>query len=195
MVNYAILDDEELVNRLRVRDADALEAIYERHVRPVYSLALKMLGDTATAEEVVQEVFLKLWKQPERYVSGRGRLRTWLLGVTHNRAVDELRVRRSDTVHRRTEDVAAVMDVADDAPGPAEVAWVSVQQDAVRRALATLPPVQRVTIELAYFRGMTHFEIAAELNEPLGTVKTRLRLGMQKLRQALEAERIWVGIP
>jgi RNA polymerase sigma-70 factor (ECF subfamily) len=191
MIDYRGAEDEVLVARLAEKDAVALETLYDRHVRPVFSLALKMLGDVAAAEEVVQEVFLKLWRHPERYVGSRGRFRSWLLGVTHHRAVDTLRSRRAEHARRmaaqREHEALQVLDRGSD---PAELAWLSVQLDSIQRALEALPLEQREVIELAYFRGMPHSEIAAALGEPLGTVKTRLRLAIQKLRVALEVEQL-----
>lgn len=187
-------EDEALVARLRERDASALESLYDRHSRPVFSLALKMLGDVTAAEEVVQEVFLKLWRHPERYSAERGRFRTWLLGVTHHRTIDALRSRRAELAHRGDyDDPGDALLIPDGDPDPAELAWLSVQQDTIRKALQELPDVQREAIELAFFKGLTHSEIAAYLHEPLGTIKTRVRLGMQKLRLTLESERVWAG--
>lgn len=196
MIDYRGAEDEVLVARLAAKDGDALEALYDRHSRPVFSLALKMLGDVTAAEEIVQEVFLKLWRNPERYVAGRGRFRSWLLGVTHHRAVDELRSRRVET-HRRVvgNAEAETLRIPDSDPDPAEAAWLGMQHDIVQRALDALPPEQRTAIELAYFQGMTHSEIAEALGEPLGTIKTRLRLAIQKLRSALETERLWIVKP
>jgi RNA polymerase sigma-70 factor (ECF subfamily) len=192
MIEYRGAEDEVLVARLAEKDADALEALYDRHSRPVFSLALKMLGEVTAAEEVVQEVFLKLWRNPERFVAGRGKFRSWLLGVTHHRAVDELRARRADAQRRAGGDAEAeTLRIPDRDPDPAEAAWLGVQHDIVQRALDTLPAEQREVIDLAYFKGLTHSEIAAALGEPLGTVKTRLRLAIQKLRSALEMERLW----
>jgi RNA polymerase sigma-70 factor (ECF subfamily) len=196
MTDYQSIGDEALVARLAEKDADALEVLYDRHSRPVFSLALKMLGDVTIAEEVVQEVFLKLWRNPDRFVAGRGKFRTWLLGVTHHRAIDEIRSRRSDTLRRATGDhEAEAMLIQDPDPDPSELAWLGVQHEVVQRAMDTLPAEQREVIDLAYFKGLTHSEIAATLGEPLGTVKTRVRLAIQKLRVALESERLWVGKP
>ncbi|MCS6802789.1 MAG: sigma-70 family RNA polymerase sigma factor [Chloroflexota bacterium] len=195
MIDYQGAEDEVLVARLAAKDAAALEALYDRHARPVFSLALRMLGDVTAAEEIVQEVFLKLWRSPERFVASRGTFRSWILGVTHHRAVDELRSRRAESLRRVAggEAEAETLRVPDTAPDPAEAAWRGVQHQIVRRALETLPTEQREVIELAYFKGLTHSEIAATLGEPLGTVKTRLRLAIQKLRAALAAEQLWVG--
>lgn len=182
-VNHAELADEALAGLLARRDVGALETLYARHARAVYSLALKMLAEPPAAEEVVQECFLKLWRQPELYQAQRGRLLPWLLGVAHHRAIDRLRRRRLEQRHT----VHGEIDVPANGQGdPERHAWGRLCSEAVRRALATLPPTQRQVLELGYLKGMTQSEIAAALNEPLGTVKTRMRLAMQKLRTAPE---------
>ena len=182
-VNHAELADEALAGLLARQDVGALETLYARHARAVYSLALKMPAEPPAAEEVVQECFLKLWRQPELYQAQRGRLLPWLLGVAHHRAVDRLRRRRLEQRHT----VQGEIDVPSHGQGdPERHAWGSLCAEAVRRALATLPPTQRQVLELGYLKGMTQSEIAAALNEPLGTVKTRMRLAMQKLRAAPE---------
>ena len=192
-VDYADQSDEGLVELLGRRDVAALETLYGRHARAVYSLSLKMLGDPAAAEEVVQEAFLKLWRQPHLYQAERGKLLPWLLGVTHHRAVDQLRRRRLEQRHT----VDGEFDPPAGGEGdPEQHAWGRFRVEAVGRALAMLPPSQRVALELAYLRGMTQAEIAAALGEPLGTIKTRMRLAMQKLRAvpelaALAAEGGW----
>jgi RNA polymerase sigma-70 factor (ECF subfamily) len=182
-VDYASQTDEALVDLLHRGDVQALETLYARHARAVYSLSLKMLGEQAGAEEVVQEAFLKLWRQPELYRSDRGRLSSWLLGVTHHRAVDQLRRRRLEARHSANGEVQPSAGPQTD---PEQQLWDSVQAEAVWQALADLPPSQRLTLELAYLRGMTQAEIAAYLGEPLGTIKTRMRLAMQKLRSRPE---------
>jgi RNA polymerase sigma-70 factor (ECF subfamily) len=178
-VDYADQADEELVSLLGRRDVRALEILYSRHARAVYSLSLKMLGEPAAAEEIVQECFLKLWRQPELYQADRGKLLSWLLGVTHHRAVDQLRRRRLEQRHTINEEVQPSADGGTD---PEQHLWGRFQMEAVERALADLPPSQRLALELAYLGGMTQVEIAASLGEPLGTIKTRMRLAMQKLR-------------
>lgn len=172
--------DYRLVERLRQRDVRALEALYDLHARAVYSLSLKMLGDPTAAEENVQEIFLKLWRQPELYQAERGKLLSWLLGVTHHRAVDQLRRRKLEQGHRFDGEVDTP--VTNGAGDPEKHAWGRFQQEALDRALCGLPPSQRVPVELAYLRGMTQAEIATLLGAPLGTIKTRMRLAMQKLR-------------
>jgi RNA polymerase sigma-70 factor (ECF subfamily) len=183
-VDYALARDEELVARLLQRDERALERLYDRYGRATYSLVLKMLRDPARAEEVCQEVFLKLWRRPESYVAGRGAFATWLLSVAHHRAIDELRTRRHE-VFSLSGDEFAPRELIDDASDLADGAWVREQRAAVRTALATLPPSQRQAVELAYFAGLTQREISERLGEPLGTIKTRIRLAMQKLRTCL----------
>src|SRR5712691_3566409 len=178
-VNYADQTDEALVALLGSRDVHALESLYARHARAVYSLALKMLGDPTAAEEIVQECFLKLWRQPELYLPERGKLLSWLLGVTHHRAVDQLRRRKLE--QRFVSDGDLEPQAGGDGD-PELQAWGRFQSEAVGRALASLPPSQRLALELAYLRGMTQAEIAASLGEPLGTIKTRTRLAIQKLR-------------
>lgn len=171
--------DELLAERLARQDVRALELLYGRHARAVYSLALKMLADQPAAEEIVQESFLKLWRQPELYVARRGKLLPWLLGVAHHRCVDRLRRRRLEQRHSFDGEIDIPSNGEDD---PERRVWGQLQSEAIGRALATLPPTQRQVLELAYLRGMTQVEIAASLGQPLGTIKTRMRLAMQKLR-------------
>ena len=182
-VDRAELADEVLAELIARREVAALEALYHRHARAVYSLALKMLADPAGAEEIVQECFLKLWRQPELYQARRGRLLPWMLGVAHHRAIDRLRRRRLEQRHA----IDGLPDVPSNGEGdPERHVWGRFQVEAVGRALAELPPTQRQVLELAYLRGMTQTEIATSLGEPLGTIKTRMRLAMQKLRAVPE---------
>ncbi len=182
-LEYSSAGDESLVLLLHQRDVRALEPIYARHTRAVYSLALKILADPTVAEEVVQECFLKLWRQPELYQPERGKLISWLLGVTHHRAIDLIRRRRLEQRYAVDGEVDAPTGREAD---PEQLVWGRFQVEAVGRALATLPASQRLTLELAYLHGMTQVEIATSLGEPLGTIKTRMRLAMQKLRAVPE---------
>lgn len=174
-----------LIGRLLARDPGALAEIYDRHGRAVYALALRILCDPTGAEDVTHDVFLKLWWKPERYRAERGSLRAWLLSVAHNRAIDLWR-------HRQLGPRRFVTDEPDSQPMGAD-ASVDLGEDAVRAeevarvrwALAQIPRAQREVIELAFLEGKTHVEISAELGEPLGTAKTRIRLGMRKLRALL----------
>lgn len=193
-------DDIRLFELVLRGDARALELIYERHSRGVYSLAVRLLSDGPAAEEVVQETFLKLWRHPSAYQPSRGRLLPWLLGVAHHHTVDLLRRRQLE--HRHRVDAAAtngdgVADVVDSLgltsaeDDPQAYAGVFDQRVAIGRALAALPIEQRQPLELAYYRGRTQQEIALLLGVPLGTVKTRMRLGLQQLRRVPELAAVW----
>jgi RNA polymerase sigma-70 factor (ECF subfamily) len=183
-VDYARALDEELIGLVAQRDERALERLYERYGRAIYSLVFRMLRDPGRAEEVAQEVFLKVWRRPTSYVAGRGPFATWLLSVAHHRAIDELRARRHQPLPIDGPDGPGA-DVVDEGDGLDELTWLRERRSAVRGALTTLPAPQRAAIELAYFGGLTQREIADRLGEPLGTIKTRMRLAMQKLRGSL----------
>ncbi len=167
-------------------ELEALEGLYDRYSSLVFSVAVRVLNDRQLAEDVTQEVFLRLWRRPGSYDPERSRFRSWLMSVTRNRSIDERRrvVRRLRLEERED-------DAAPDPPGPERFhdpqleAELAEDRRAVREALTRLPPPQREVIELAYFGGLTQVEIAALTREPLGTVKTRIRLGIQKLRVAL----------
>jgi RNA polymerase sigma-70 factor (ECF subfamily) len=192
-VDYAHVRDEELVGLVARQDERALERLYDRYGRATYSLVLKMLRDPARAEEITQEVFLKLWQRPSSYVAGRGPFATWLLSVAHHRTVDELRARRHDTLPLMEEE-NPTRELIDDGTDLADAAWIREQRVAVRLALETLPGSQRHAIELAYFAGLTQREIADRLGEPLGTIKTRTRLALQKLRVVLNGSTLADGL-
>ncbi len=200
-VGGAVDDEATLVASVASGDAHALEQLYERHSRGVYSLALRLLTDGPAAEEVVQETFLKLWRQPTAYQPSRGRLLPWLLGVAHHHAVDLLRRRQLEQRHRVASlpyvngegltDLLDSLGLTSSEGDPESRASGFEQQLAVARALGTLPIEQRLPVELAYYKGMTQLEIATLLGLPLGTVKTRMRLGLQQLRKAPELSRLW----
>jgi RNA polymerase sigma-70 factor, ECF subfamily len=177
------LADEELMQLLCRGDARAFEVVYDRHGSAAFSLAYRMVGLRATAEEVVQEAFLALWRSNARYDRTRGSVRTWILGIVHNRAIDAL---RRAMVHdrRRASDEGLEERFETGERTDAEVARRDEARE-VRSALDTLPPDQLRVIELAYFGGFTHSEIASMLDEPLGTVKGRMRLGLAKMRDQL----------
>ncbi len=162
----------------------ALAELYDRYARLVFSLALKVLNDRASAEEMVQEVFAKVWRGAGDYTPERGKFSSWLIGITHHRCIDELRRRRVRPVTESTDEEPLLELAGDD--DPAEAAFYSLERARVRRALSKIPTEQRVVIELAFFEGLTHQEIAQRCGEPLGTVKTRVRLGMQKLKELLK---------
>jgi len=184
------LTDEALMLAVTGRDECAFAVLYDRYADLVYSASLRVLGDTQQAEDTTQDVFVRLWRRPESFVAERGRFMSWLMSVTRNRAVDELRSRG----RRRRREVATGGALDDDRPlqvpghddDPLGAAQLHEQQMLVRRALAELPAEQKVALELAYFGGLTQQEISGLLHEPLGTIKTRIRLGMQKLHRSLE---------
>ena len=179
----ASLADEDLMERAGRGDAKAFSLIYDRHSGPAYSLAYRMCGRKGTADDVVQEAFLSLWRAGARYDASRGSVRTWILGIVHNRAIDAL---RRSTVHdsRRASDEG--IEERFEARERTDVEAIA-RGDApqMRAALETLPADQLRVIELAYFGGFTHTEIAEMLDTPLGTVKGRMRLGLEKLRAVL----------
>jgi RNA polymerase sigma-70 factor, ECF subfamily len=174
---------EELMGLVREGDVDAFEVIFDRHASAAFSLAYRMCGRAAAAEDIVQDAFLSLWRSGGGYDSRRGSVRSWVLSVVHNRAIDAFR--RSGVRDRR--------DVADDGiaerlPAPDATDAEVERRDAARQlrtALDELPPDQRQVIELAYFGGFTHAEIADMLDLPPGTVKGRMRLGLNKMRYVL----------
>jgi RNA polymerase sigma-70 factor (ECF subfamily) len=146
-----------------------------------------MLGEPALCEEVVQEVFLKIWTQPSSFSALKGKFASWLLSMVHHRCIDELRRRSRTEVALEDPSTGGILSTAPDPePQPLEQVWTKETQTAVRAALAQIPQNQRQVLELAYFMGLSHSQIAARLGQPLGTVKTRIRLGMQSLRQLLE---------
>ena len=168
-------------------DLAALDLLYTHYARPVFSLAVRILGDPADAEEVTQDVFERVWRHAPTFDPSRGRLGTWLLSMTHHVAIDYLRKRqrRPATMGGGAAELAArvVPDTGVDVSG---AVLHNVEAEQVRRALRSLPPTQQQAIELAYFGGLSHLEIAALLGDPLGTVKARIRRGMERLRSALE---------
>lgn len=178
--------DAALVRRLSAREGGALDVLYARYGRPAYSLALRIIGDSGFAEDVVQEVFLALWRDPSRYDPGRGGFASWLLSLTHHKAVDA--VRREESLRRRrqaaTEDTVAMADENGTASVDEEV-WSVLRGERVRKALRDLPDAQREALALAYFGGYTQREVASLTDTPLGTVKTRMLAGMRKLRESL----------
>ena len=187
--DYKQLRDEELMQRLLHKDKRAFEAIFDRYGDLVYSTSLRVLRDAHLAQDVSQEIFVRLWRKPESYVAERGRFLTWLISVTRNRAVDEIRSRGRRLRHETASPEEQEREIpAGEANDPALNAQLAEQARTVRTALAELPPEQRQVIELAYFGGLTQQEISDRLDQPLGTVKTRIRLGMQKLRAALAPE-------
>lgn len=179
--------DEQLLEMVKRGDSSALEELYERYVRQCFGLALRMLSEPAHCEEVVQEVFLKVWTQPQSYSSQKGKFASWLLSMVHHRCIDELRKRSRTEVALEDPATGSYLTTEPDPElQPVDQIWVREQQTAVRAALSQIPQNQRQVLEMAYFLGLSHSQIATKLDQPLGTVKTRIRLGMQSLRQLLE---------
>jgi RNA polymerase sigma-70 factor, ECF subfamily len=176
----AFLADEDLMFFADYGDKEALGTLYDRHSRTAYSLAYRMMGDRPAAEDLVQEAFLKVWRAAGSYRAERGSVRTWILSIVHNRGIEHLRTMASC---RRVHDkVEATTSVAQPSEAFAET-WRNSQREQVREALRILPPEQLKVLELAYYSGYTHVEIADLLDLPLGTVKGRMRLGLQKIRE------------
>jgi RNA polymerase sigma-70 factor (ECF subfamily) len=177
------LADEDLIQLSSRGDAAAFQIIYERHTDAAYSLAYRMCGRRGVAEDVTQEAFLALWRSGTRYDRTRGSVRTWVLGIVHNRAIDAL---RRSLVHDRRRASDEGLEERFEAPENTEVE-VARRDEAreIRVALKELPREQSHVIELAYFGGFTHTEIASMLNAPVGTIKGRMRLGLAKMRLAL----------
>ena len=172
-----------LIERTANGEETALAALYDATCALVNGLAVRILGDRGAAEEVTADVYLQVWRQAVRYDGGRGAPLTWLLTLTRSRAIDRLRAGANQRASSAP--LRAALHVASDAPGPEEHSTVRQRRRVVQRALTRLPSDQRRALELAYFEGLSHSEIAATLGEPLGTVKTRVRLGMLRLRDTL----------
>jgi RNA polymerase sigma-70 factor (ECF subfamily) len=174
--------DEDLIASIQRKDVQALEMLYDRYRVVAYSLALRMLSSATDAEEVVQEAFLSVWRSAATYRPERSNGRSWLLSIVHHKSIDKLRGRQSRIQGVALEEGMGVPDSQD--------VWREVSQnltgDDVKRALAELPAEQRETIELAYYKGYTHSQIAELMQVPLGTVKGRMRIGLHKLKAALE---------
>ena len=171
------------VSQVAQGDESALARLYDASSRLVYGLALRILGEAGAAEEVTLDVYLQVWRQADRFDAARGRASTWLMTMARSRAIDKLRARPQELSESETLEVVA--DTRSEVPGPEQSAALAQQQDQVRKALETLNDEQRQAIELAFFNGLSQSEIALKLNEPLGTIKTRIRNGMLKLRELL----------
>jgi RNA polymerase sigma-70 factor (ECF subfamily) len=180
------LADEEVMVLLRDGNADAFEVIYDRHGGAAFSLAYRMVGDRNVAEDITQEAFLSMWRSRVRFDRERGSVRTWVLGIVHHRTIDAL---RRNIAHDRRRTSAEGLEERQEAPERTEVE-VARRDEAreVREAMQTLPGEQLEVVRLAYFGGFTHTEIAGMLDQPIGTVKGRMRLGLEKMRRALSPE-------
>jgi len=178
--------DGALVAAIARRQQDALDQLYERYQAVVYHLALKILGNRETAEEVVFEVFWQVWREAERYDARRGSVGAWLATVARSRAIDALRARRGNPGNLLTEeDSTERLATTDPSDNPEEQTTLAQRAALVRAALEDLSTDQRAALELSFFSGLSHIEIAERLDEPLGTVKTRIRMALFKLRERL----------
>jgi RNA polymerase sigma-70 factor (ECF subfamily) len=183
MADIRNLADEEVMLLVQGGEARAFELLYDRHGRAAFSLAYRMVGNRVNAEDITQEAFLSIWRSRLRYDPVRGSVRTWVLGIVHNRAIDGL---RRNLVHDRRRETMDGVEERHEAPERTEVEAARREEArGVRSALSTLPEEQRRTIELAYFGGFSHSQIAELLDEPIGTVKGRMRLGLEKMRREL----------
>jgi RNA polymerase sigma-70 factor, ECF subfamily len=178
------LADEELMELVADNDADAFEVVLERHTDAAFALAYRICGRRSVAEDIAQEAFLAVWRSGARYDRARGSVRTWTLGIVHNRAVDALR--RSGVHERRRASDEGIEETLQAPEHTESEALEKATSREIRGALGELPSEQRKVIELAYFGGFTHVEIASMLGTPVGTVKGRMRLGLQKLREQLQ---------
>ena len=180
------LADEEVMVLLRDGNPDAFEVIYDRHGGAAFSLAYRMVGDRNVAEDITQEAFLSMWRSRVRFDRERGSVRAWVLGIVHHRTIDAL---RRNQVHDRRRASAEGLEEREEAPERTDVE-VARRDEAreVREAMQTLPGEQLEVVRLAYFGGFTHTQIAEMLNQPIGTVKGRMRLGLEKMRRALSPE-------
>ncbi len=180
-------EDDLLIRRVAAGDRRAFEALYDRYSPAVFGVALKMLGDREAAEEAVQEIFWRIWQRSGSFDRSRA-FAPWLFGIAHNYCIDELRRRRVRPQQVYEDDDRPIMSEIPDEADVGETAVLSDQRRLVREALDQLPEEQRQALLLAYFGGLTQQEIAAQLGNPLGTVKTRMRLGLQKLRSLLQGQ-------
>lgn len=182
--SYEGLDDRALVARVTEGDGGALEALYGRYGRACYGLARRILADEQLAQDAVQEVFLAVWRDASRFDASRGGFSTWLLSMTHHKAVDA--VRREENLRKRRTTADALEYREDDAPKVDDAVWSLLRRERVREVLATLPEPQREALTLAYFGGYTQREIAGLTSTPLGTVKTRMLAGMRRMKDSLD---------
>ena len=182
--------DEQVLAAVARGEHEALAALYDRYAGAVFAMALRIVADREVAEEVTQEIFLRVWRHAASYDPKRGKVTTWMLGLTHNLAIDQVRRRRTQARPMPVDDDGEAMtaDVPDPAVDVEAEVWGAERGRVLAAALQDLPPPQREVIEHAYFRGLTQVEIAARVGIPLGTVKTRLRLGVRRLRTILQSQ-------
>ena len=188
MTDYQVLEDQELLVRIADGEKDALEAIYDRYSSAVYSLARYMLRSEAVAEEATQDVFLNIWLKAASYSSTRGQPKTWIMSVAHHKIIDLIRSRKRASAAADPKEYETLDLLPSDSVATDEAVVQNLEAERVRNALDKLPPAQQEVITLAYYGGLSQSEIAARLGQPLGTVKTRARLALQKLREELRQD-------
>ncbi len=189
----AELEDQELLGLLVDKQRAALEVLYDRYGGAIYSLAMHMLRDQGAAEEVAQDTFFNVWRRASSYAADRGKVSAWLFSIGHHRIIDELRKRKRRDQTTLVPDIEAVHQTEDESADPNKYADQQMQRSRIKEALQVLRPEQRDVVVLAYFGGFTHSEIAEKLDQPLGTVKTRMRLALKKLRETMGPQaREWV---
>ena len=184
------LPDDVLISALAQADLSALETLYDRYGKVAFSLAYRIVGDRGAAEDVVQDAYLSVWRQAKTYKRERGSPRTWLMSIVHHRSIDKLRASSSGAM---TVPISEVPEDRSEAPGVWQQVWADLRGETVRQALERLPAEQKKSIELAYFSGYTQVEIAELMGVPLGTVKGRMRIGLQKLKAMLERPEVGVS--
>lgn len=177
--------DEAAIRRIGAGDAEALAELYDRHGRPVFSLVTRIIHDQSDAEEVVQEVFSQAWRQASRFDGTRGAVGAWLLNMARSRAIDRFRSERARPDSASLPGDTDILNLPDGSSNQEALVLTRERVERVKAALAGLPFLQRLALELAYYDGLTQNEIAERLEQPLGTIKTRIRLGLLKLRDAL----------
>jgi RNA polymerase sigma-70 factor (ECF subfamily) len=190
-VEYSNLDDGNLIGLITQGDSEALSELYDRYSRLVYSLALKTVGDRGAAEEITQDVFYRIWEKAGTYKQDQAKVSTWLTSIARYRSIDVLRRRgiRPESSSIGWPDLSPGSIPSTDGREPEESAEKSLRGQRMQAAIAKLPVEQQQALAMAYYYGYTHSQIAEVLGEPLGTIKTRIRLGMRKLRKMLEQER------
>lgn len=179
--------DEQLIARVARGDTAAYETLYDRYASAIMGFALKITGDRSLAEEIVQETFWRVWRKADLFQNQRGAFASWFFGIARNLSIDLLRRQRSQG-NPEDESDQIIERAVDPSPGVPETAWLRVKHEKMQAAIEGLPGEQRYVIEMAYFRGMTRQEIARVTGEPLGTIHTRARLALQKLREELQMQ-------
>jgi len=187
-VHHSTLDDASLIRLIAQKQPEALSELYDRYYRLIFSLALYIVQEQATAEEITLDVFARVWEKAATYQAERARVSTWLTSITRNQAIDVLRRQRVRPEQNSLSWSEVLPQAISHAANPEESTELALQRERVQAAIAQLPAEQKQVLGLAYFRGYTHREVSEALGQPLGTVKTRLQLALKKLRELLKDE-------